>query len=89
MRSLAVLSLVLGATGWQEERPRYALLLAGGLRTFVVTWPTMLDLVVERNGGRGSFYIGLAASYDVGQQSELVAQLVKRLQAAHWSAPLI
>lgn len=73
MRSLAVLSLVLGATGWQEERPRYALLLAGGLRTFVVTWPTMLDLVVERNGGRGSFYIGLAASYDVGKQSELAA----------------
>ena len=46
------------------RKPKYALELSGGLRTFLVTWPALSCALVERNGGRGNWWLGLEAPYD-------------------------
>mmetsp|Transcript_5616 Transcript_5616/g.20324 ORF Transcript_5616/g.20324 Transcript_5616/m.20324 type:complete len:138 (+) Transcript_5616:164-577(+) len=50
----------------------FALLLAGGLRTFSVTWPLTRESVVDANGGRANFWIGISAPFS-GAQHELAA----------------
>ena len=45
-----------------RPRPRYALLLAGGLRSFLATWPSTVDHVLSPNGKRDDWWLGLAAS---------------------------
>jgi len=44
--------------------PRYALLLAGGLRSFIITWPLTLKNLIEPNGGRRAWWIALVAPHD-------------------------
>ncbi|KAJ1452462.1 hypothetical protein M885DRAFT_568718 [Pelagophyceae sp. CCMP2097] len=48
----------------------FALLLAGGLRTFLITWPLTRESVVDVNGGRNNFWIGISAPFS-GEQREL------------------
>ena len=54
-------------------KPRYALELSGGLRTFLVTWPALSCALVERNGGRGNWWLGLEAPYDATKQADVAA----------------
>ncbi|KAH8094414.1 hypothetical protein JL720_4415 [Aureococcus anophagefferens] len=59
--------------GPQRCRPRvapatpparpYALLLAGGLRSFLVTWPLTLENLINKNGGRANWWIALVAPF--------------------------
>ena len=68
MRLLAALVLLAErAAGERPRRRRYGLLLAGGLRTFLVTWPSTRAYLVDANGGRPNWYVALAASFGRGQ----------------------
>ena len=55
------------------RKPKYALELSGGLRTFLVTWPALSCALVERNGGRGNWWLGLEAPYDATKQADVAA----------------
>ena len=55
------------------RKPKYALELSGGLRTFLVTWPALSCALVERNGGRGNWWLGLEAPYDAAKQADVAA----------------
>ena len=55
------------------RKPKYALELSGGLRTFLVTWPALSCALVERNGGRENWWLGLEAPYDAAKQADVAA----------------
>ena len=54
-------------------KPRYALELSGGLRTFLVTWPALSCNLIERNGGRSNWWLGIESPYDGRTQSKVGA----------------
>ena len=57
----------------QRGGPRYALELSGGLRTFLVTWPALSCNLIERNGGRSNWWLGIEAPYDGRTQAKVGA----------------
>merc|ERR1711938_495247 len=62
-----------GSKADPPRKPKYALELSGGLRTFLVTWPALSCALVERNGGRGNWWLGLEAPYDAAKQADVAA----------------
>ena len=61
------------AAAARTRGPRYALELSGGLRTFLVTWPALSCNLIERNGGRGNWWLGIESPYDGRTQSKVGA----------------
>ena len=53
-------------------KPRYAPS-SGGLRTFLVTWPALACNLIERNGGRSNWWLGIESPYDGRTQSKVGA----------------
>ena len=65
-----------------KKPPRYALLLAGGLRSFIITWPLTLKSLIEPNGGRQAWWIALVAPHDKREQelADAALDLARRYQ---------